>query len=213
MTILAIEFSSQRRSVAIARDARLLDEAFTDTGRSTSAPQLIAEVLQKAGLAPRDIDRLAVGIGPGSYTGIRRAIATIQGWHLAGGTDVVAVGSFDLLARIAAEADSAPAWLVTDAQRGEWATVRCLNGGVQGPVTLRPRSDVDAWLAAGERVISPDTGLVGGEILFPTAAGAALMAEHGIPVPPESLAAVYLREAVFTKAPALRALPGIEPAH
>jgi len=207
MTTLAIEFSSQRRSVAIARDGRLLVETFTDTGRSTSAPRLIAEALQQAGLESRDIDRLAVGIGPGSYTGIRRAIATVQGWHLAAGTAVVAVDSFDLLARTAADTNPAPAWLVTDAQRGEWANVRCVGGLVQGPVTLRPRADVEAWLAAGERVISPDSSLAGAEIDFPTAALAALLGEDGVPVSPETLAAVYLREAVFAKAPPPRALP------
>ncbi len=210
MTILAVEFSSQRRSVALARDGRVLAEAFTDVGRATSAPQLIAEALRQSGLQPEAVDRLAVGIGPGSYTGIRRAIATVQGWHLASGIAVVAVGSFDLLARTAAEADPNPAWLVTDAQRGEWATVRCVNGRVQGEVTLRPRADVEAWLAAGERVISPDPTLSGAEIRFPTAALAALLATDSMPVPPETLAAVYLREAVFAKAPPSRALPGLD---
>jgi tRNA threonylcarbamoyladenosine biosynthesis protein TsaB len=206
MTILAIEFSSNRRSVAVARDGILLAESITESGRVTSAPRLIAHALAQAGIPPAAIDRLAVGIGPGSYTGIRRAIATVQGWHLAWGTPVVAIQGFEVLARLVAGMDPTPAWLVADAQRGEWATARCVDGRVQGTITLRQRTEVEAWCAAGERVITPDAGLGGSVVLHPTAAMTAGMALDARPVPPEELSAVYLREAAFIKAPPSRTL-------
>ena len=83
MTILALEFSSSQRSVAVARDGQVLAEAATAGGREMNAFSLIERVLAEARLGRDQIDCLAVGLGPGSYTGIRVALAIAQGWQLA----------------------------------------------------------------------------------------------------------------------------------
>lgn len=206
-TILCLEFASERRSAAVARDGVVLAECHVLTGRATSAPDLIGAALRDAGLSPGDVNRLALGIGPGSYTGIRRAIATLQGWHLARGTPISPVNSFLTLASLAAQQSRAPTLLATDAQRGEWAVVEAEEGHLRGDLRLVPRGELDAWIAAGRRVISPDAHLAGATRLFPTAAQAALLAFGTPAVPPEALAAVYLREASFVKAPPPRSLP------
>ena len=80
-------------------------------------------ILGAHGLAPRDVERYAVAAGPGSFTGLRIGIATIQGLALVGDRLVHAVGTLELLAHDAARASDAGAgttiiaWM--EAYRGE----------------------------------------------------------------------------------------------
>lgn len=209
MTILCLEFSSDRRSAAVIRNREVLAESSVIDTRTTSAPALIASALRESGLVPVDVDRLAVGTGPGSYTGIRRAIATVQGWHLAHGTPVVPVGSFETLAALAAELDAETFWLAADAQRGEWAVAQVLKGRLLETPRLVGRDQIIAWIAAGEQVFTSDADLAGATRLYPSAARAGQLAA-GLPVvDPSTLAPVYLREAIFAKAPPSRELPGL----
>ncbi|MEI9863786.1 MAG: tRNA (adenosine(37)-N6)-threonylcarbamoyltransferase complex dimerization subunit type 1 TsaB [Limisphaerales bacterium] len=83
MTILALEFSSAQRSVALARDGFVLAEASEAGGRETHAFGMIEKVLATAKIRREEIDCLAIGLGPGSYTGIRVALSIAQGWQLA----------------------------------------------------------------------------------------------------------------------------------
>lgn len=209
MNLLALEFSSDRRSAAVAANGIVLAESHVIGVRSTSAPDLIAEALQLAGLHPSQVHRLAVGIGPGSYTGIRRAIATLQGWHLATRAPVVPVGSFDILARMTHAELQRPCILVADAQRQEWACAHAAEGRLASAITLHPRSTVETWIREGHTVVSPDPGLSGTLPMFPSARVAAQLAADLPPVPPESLAALYLREAAFIKAPPQRNLDAL----
>src|SRR5450631_1300045 len=98
MTILALEFSSSQRSVAVARDGRVLAGAAETGGRETHAFGMIEKVLAAANLGRAEIGCLAVGLGPGSYTGIRVALAIAQGWQLATGVKLLGIGSMECLA-------------------------------------------------------------------------------------------------------------------
>ena len=80
MTILALEFSSTQRSVALARDGVVLAEASETGGRGANAFGMIETVLETAKFAREAVEVLAVGLGPGSYTGIRVALSVAQGW-------------------------------------------------------------------------------------------------------------------------------------
>lgn len=207
-TLLALEFSSDRRSVAVVRSGVVLAESAQTTGRSTRVFSLITETLRQAGLTPVDVDTLALGVGPGSYTGIRLAISVVQGWSLAG-RDVraLSLGSFEVLA---AEI-SGPAWVVADAQRNEWAVAPVDHGQVLEAARLLPSADV-VTLARTARVIGPEVvqALGVGETLYPSARTLGVLAEaRGAAVLPEGLAAVYLRAAAFVKAPPARSIPGI----
>ena len=77
MTILALEFSSPQRSVAVLRTdgAAVAAEAIETGGRGTNAFGMIEQVLAEAKIEREQIDVMAVGLGPGSYTGIRAAIS------------------------------------------------------------------------------------------------------------------------------------------
>src|SRR5437879_48506 len=101
MKILALEFSSPQRSVAVAPGLQEDDVAaaglrhsrgpapepiseVVETGlRGPDALGMVKEALRHAQIEREQIECLAVGLGPGSYTGIRSAIALAQGWELA----------------------------------------------------------------------------------------------------------------------------------
>lgn len=88
MKILALDFTTNRRTAAVALlengQARILSEASEEVQRGGSPFPLIDRAL--AGTDPKEIEGLVVNLGPGSYVGIRSALAVAQGWHLAHGT-------------------------------------------------------------------------------------------------------------------------------
>jgi len=66
MTLLALEFSSERRSAALARDGVILAEAAETGGRATNAFGLIDRALAEPKIRRTEIEAMAVGLGPGS---------------------------------------------------------------------------------------------------------------------------------------------------
>src|SRR5437867_13248214 len=120
MKILALEFSSAQRSVAVVVDGQVRGRTQETGTRETRALSLIETALNAAGLERENIDCLAVGLGPGSYTGIRCAIALAQGWQLARGTKILGISSVESLAAQAqCERILGRANIVIDAQRDE----------------------------------------------------------------------------------------------
>lgn len=127
MVILALDTSSAGGSVALARDGRLLDEAVGNPSltHGQRLPRALQDLLDRHDLTTGAIDRYAVAAGPGSFTGLRVGIATIQGLSLAHDTPVVAISVLDTLVEVAARlADRDPPapdliapWI--DAKRGE----------------------------------------------------------------------------------------------
>ena len=207
MIALALEFSSDRRSVAVGRGDEVLAEVLHEGTVRTPVFALIARALEQAGVSRDEIRRLVVGIGPGSYTGIRIAISAVQGWHLASGAETSAVNSIDNLAF----GVGPRALLAVDAQRGEFASAWAEGGQRIEPVRLRSAEEFQVLLATGSRIISPDSArlLPGAEPGFPSAGNALRLAARNEAVPASALAPVYLRAASFVKAPAGRVIPGI----
>ena len=124
MKVLSLELSSSRRSVGLAElgskaDAR---EACLEVGtdfRRTAAFGLIEQVLSPDS-ERNDVTRLAIGLGPGSYTGIRVAISIAQGWAAAQGIDLVGIPSLDLMVeQVRRHGASGVVHFAFDAQRGE----------------------------------------------------------------------------------------------
>ncbi|MDD2853439.1 MAG: tRNA (adenosine(37)-N6)-threonylcarbamoyltransferase complex dimerization subunit type 1 TsaB [Desulfuromonadaceae bacterium] len=100
MKILAIDTSTSLASIAIAIDERVVAESLVNTDRTLSA-RLIPEIermLATAGLTAADIDLFASTIGPGSFTGVRGGVATIQGLALATGKPCTGFSSLAVLA-------------------------------------------------------------------------------------------------------------------
>src|SRR5215203_4694512 len=113
MVILALDTSSAGGSAAVIRvggGETLAVERAGDPTRSHAErlPAELMAVLREAGAAIEDVDRLAVIVGPGSFTGLRVGIATVQGLALARGLPVTPVSTFDALAWHARSDQSAP---------------------------------------------------------------------------------------------------------
>jgi tRNA threonylcarbamoyl adenosine modification protein YeaZ len=106
MKILALEFSSEQRSVAVVEDARVLGGAHETAGKHTHAFALIELALSEGRIEREQIDCIAVGLGPGSYMGTRIAIAIAQGWQLARAVKTAGISSAEALARQRAKSGS-----------------------------------------------------------------------------------------------------------
>jgi len=203
MTILALEFSSERRSVALSRDGRLLAEAAQQTeSRATDALGMIEKVLADAKISRDAIEAIAVGLGPGSYTGIRAAIAVAQGWQLARDVKLLGVSSADSFAAQAqAEKIFGRVNVVIDAQRNEFylATwdISETAREIVTPLKIVTAAEIAARQAAGEVFIGPKHGVP----LFPQAAMIAQLAAGRTDFcTGEQLEPIYLRETNFVKA-------------
>lgn len=93
--LLALETSTRRPSVALALDGRVVVERALERERA-HAGDLLPEaqaLLEEHGLEPGDLTTIAVGVGPGSFTGLRVGVATALGVERATGCAVVAVPS------------------------------------------------------------------------------------------------------------------------
>jgi tRNA threonylcarbamoyladenosine biosynthesis protein TsaB len=103
MRVLALDTTTQAGSVALVEDDRIVHERMGDATRTHASrlPGELLAVLGAAGLTPSDVDIFAVAAGPGSFTGLRIGIATMQGLALVTGRRVVAVSALEVLAHIA----------------------------------------------------------------------------------------------------------------
>jgi tRNA threonylcarbamoyladenosine biosynthesis protein TsaB len=214
MIILALEFSSSQRSVALARDGYVLAEASEVGERGTNAFGLIEKVLAAAKIGREEIECIAVGLGPGSYAGIRVALAIAQGWQLATGVKLLGIGSIGCLARQAQlEKLFGRVSVVIDAQRGEFylAAFEISADGLKevAPLKIVSATEVEARAVTGEILAGPEVTrfFPAAKNLFPQAAMlATLAAQRDSFVAGETLEPVYLRETNFVKAPPARTL-------
>ena len=98
--ILAVETSGRTGSVAIALGEKLLDEdSFTAPMRhSAEIFPAVQELLKRFSRKPKDIEHIYISVGPGSFTGLRIAVALAKAMHLANSAKIVAVDTLDVLA-------------------------------------------------------------------------------------------------------------------
>ena len=209
MITLALEFSSARRSAALARGGEILAEAVeTINARGTNAFALIEKILADTNLTRDQIGTIAVGLGPGSYTGIRAAIAVAQGWQLARGVHLLGVSSVhSLAARAQSEKVYGRVHLIVDAQRGEfylstWEISVAARQEVL-PLKIVSAPEIAALKLAGDACLGPEQS----PAWFPTAATVAgLAAGRTDYLPGAQLEPIYLRETSFIKAPSPRSI-------
>ena len=213
MKILALEFSPPQRSVAVV-DGPACCEVVEAAARHTDALGMIGKVLLAAQLEREQIECLAVGLGPGSYHGLRAAIARAQGWQLANGVKLIGVSSADgVAAQAQAEGFAGTGSVVIDAQRNEFYVARyeISPDGYRElvPLIIATLAEVQASEAAGEVLIGPEVTrwFPAGKIIFPHATTLGKLAAHRSDfITGDKLEPIYLRETAFVKAPPLRVI-------
>jgi tRNA threonylcarbamoyladenosine biosynthesis protein TsaB len=178
LKILAVEMSSDRGSVAMMSGSEIDETIIEDPREQTrTVLAIIDRLLARAAVGLRDLDAIAFGRGPGSFTGIRIAVTVAQGLALASGRSLVTVSSLAALAQRAYRVERATRSLVCiDARMGEvyWG-VFAIESGLATPL-------------GDERIDRPDD-VVGKD------ASRAFGVGNGFAAYPEALARTHYPEA------------------
>lgn len=219
MLVLGLETSTTRSSVALVDTDRVVASASLGVPRRHGeflAPA-IAFCLEQARVEVDRVHGVAVGVGPGLFTGLRVGLATAQTFAAARQLPVVGLSGLDVLA-FRARYTRRGICAVLDARRGElfWAFYRAAPGGVQRespPVVGRidqltaeleaHGDDVlvigDGALLERQRVLDTGVDVAGPDLAWPDAAD---LAELAVPrfvreetIRPDQLRPIYLREA------------------
>ena len=223
MRLLAIDTATQACSVALL-DGETLITRYEEPGRGHAELILpmVDEVLKEGSLQLKALDFIAVGRGPGAFTGVRIAISVAQGLAFGAGLKIVPVSDLAALAqRVARTPDARTVVVCMDARMGEvyWGVFEI---APEGLVRLRSTeqlshpdevqlSERGAWVAAGTGwgAYPAMTQRLGGQTGAPTAVHATLLPraheiaylgaagwKEGAAVVPEEALPVYLRDRV-----------------
>jgi tRNA threonylcarbamoyl adenosine modification protein YeaZ len=188
--LLALDTATQAVTVALHDGSAAVAEVFAVDARRHGEllSAFVDEALRKAGAGFSDLTAIAVGIGPGPYTGLRAGVVTarVLGSALAIRTDGIC--SLDVIAAQAAPAgsggssprdrtaDGSDFVVVTDARRREvyWARYRPDGERIAGPFVGRPADLPGGLPVAGEAgLLTPE---LGGQVLEPRYPSAAVLA-------------------------------------
>lgn len=190
MKILALDTSSSRAGVAVTDNGRILDARQFDAPRGRGAE--VFAILEELRPLWSGLDRLAVGIGPGAYNGLRAACALAGSFQRALGIDVVAVPSVCAL-----DVRASRYTAVGDARGGRIYRAEVRDRQLQGDIGLLDHGEFHSLMADGNGPPVIRIGNVpGGDALpagFPDAAILALMAEHLPAADPRTVAPIYLK--------------------
>ena len=166
MIVLAIDTATPQVSVAVAGPEGVLGSFAAAAGRrhaETLAPA-ISLLCDATGVRLTSVERVAVDVGPGLFTGLRVGLSTAAALGTSLGCRVVGVSSLDLLAEAhtvdSSDADGAPVAAVVDARRGEvfWALFRPGRGRVREPEVASPEALAELLCALGEPVVAVGDG-------------------------------------------------------
>lgn len=147
MLILSLDTTTPKASCAVARDGVVVNEEPIDTSRQLALqlPGALRDILDLSAVALEDIDAFAVATGPGSFTGLRIGIATMQGLAFGLGRPLIGISGLTALRAVASPAflgSRIAAWV--DAWRGDVYAVLFEDGRQIGePTVARPAALLD----------------------------------------------------------------------
>nr|HEX4318400.1 tRNA (adenosine(37)-N6)-threonylcarbamoyltransferase complex dimerization subunit type 1 TsaB [Kofleriaceae bacterium] len=180
MKLLAIDTATRVVSVAVVDGDRAAVREHESRG--TDLLVLVDAACRELGVAPAELEAVAVGAGPGSFTGLRIGMATAKGVAFAAGAPLWAVSS---LAALVADDATGVAVAVLDARRGELYAGAYRDGVLVEPERVIAPGELAAW--AG-----PDARFVGDALaVYPELAALAARWRHATP-PARSIAQLAL---------------------
>jgi tRNA threonylcarbamoyladenosine biosynthesis protein TsaB len=151
---VALETSARPPSVALRSASGTLErELDGDRAHASDLLPALDDLLRRTGAAPGDVSAVYVGIGPGSYTGLRAGLALAKGLVLGTGAKLVGVSSLESTAWSALAGDGRGAFAL-DARQGEVYLARYGRRAGELEVLLepcaRPLGGLASELVAGE---------------------------------------------------------------
>lgn len=163
MRLLAFDTATPATVVAVLRDGELFAARHEPAegerpGHASQVLPLAARLLDEAGIAFADLDRVAVGTGPGTFTGLRIGVATARALAQGTGAGLVGVSTLETLAEAARAEGAEPVMSVLDARRGE-AFVAVYDGQetLVPPAAVTPEilaaTGRPGWLAVGDGAV------------------------------------------------------------
>jgi tRNA threonylcarbamoyladenosine biosynthesis protein TsaB len=189
MLVLALDTTTRQGSIALIDDGRVLstfagDAAITHGER---LPADLVRVLDAHSVTIPNVDLFAVAAGPGSFTGLRVGIATMQGLAMANGRSLVGVSALDAIHHSVRSMFPAPlvpgpdaaltVWM--DAQRGEvFSSVYAGDEVIDGPVVGPPQAILARVMERNPaRVFAGDGAIAYRDVIQNMVAGAAVLSD------------------------------------
>jgi tRNA threonylcarbamoyladenosine biosynthesis protein TsaB len=198
--ILAIETATKLCSVALGRDGELLALREIDSEKLAHAEKVnvfIAEVMEETGFSLNDLDAVAVGIGPGSYTGLRIGLSAAKGLCYALDKPIIGLSTLCTLVSAARQQHGTlegTLWPMIDARRME-VFAQPYNTDGEPVADTAPLILDDQWAArTGHLVVFGDGADKAAELWVGTTG-----ITHLLGVRPTAAAMISLAELRFTE--------------
>ena len=154
MKILAIDTAASWCAAAVydsCRDAALAEASRNiGKGHAEVLMEYVGRALLEAGASIRDMDRIAVNIGPGSFTGVRIGVSAARGFALALGCPAIGITAFEALAvQTGTMSPGNPVLVLLDAHRGEiYAQSFDAAGAAQSKALVLSREEAEAFVVS-----------------------------------------------------------------
>ncbi len=221
MRILALDGALARCAVALVDDGAVIAVRHEPAGHGQAAAlaPMVVSVLAEAGVAADTLDGVAVTVGPGSFTGLRAAIALAQGIATGAGCPVVGVGVAEAMAAALPNLGGRELWVAIDSRRGRVFLHRA--GGEAEAMDLADLPRVtgrvavagDAAIAVACRLAAMDVDVMLTDVRLPPIRQVALVGEQRLrgERPPRAAQPLYV-DPPEAKLPAggLRPAPRLE---
>lgn len=183
MNILAIDTALAACSVAVLAAERVVSRVEPmPRGHAEALMPLVAEALAEAGIGYAAIDRFAVAVGPGTFTGVRVGVAAVRGMALATGRPAIGISTLEAIAatHLAVTGSRQPVVVAMDARRDE-VYAQCFTAegapldearavAVDALAASLP-ADVDTAVGTAAALLAAAAGRIGRSVVVASAIG------------------------------------------
>ena len=168
MLVLALDTTTRQGSMALARDGAGVAtfEGDASITHGERLPGDLRRLLDAHGCRVADVDLFAVASGPGSFTGLRIGIATMQGLALANDKPLAGISALDAIYEAVSSRDEVAVWM--DAQRGQVFSAVYRDGEVvEDPLVDKPAGILARWVRDDRKpaMFAGDGALVHGDAI------------------------------------------------